>query len=272
MSLSGFGEQLFGWAARKTSYCSSMWRGDYPDWESALAVCRPISFTGQLSAYKKAFLAVRAGSARYERDSILKQEPLWDWPLLTALAEARADGTRCLRVLDVGGGLASVFYQHRDWLERFDTVRWNVVEVPEVVASGRALVTDPRVRFHESIHAALAEGVPDVTVAAGILPMVPDPRALLVALANTGARRVFIDRIPVVAGTGRDIVTRQIVPRSIYESESPFWFFDAVSLHRRLASHFRILGESTSACDSPVWVGGRKNRWMGYLLEPAATP
>lgn len=177
-----------------------MWTGDYPDWESARADCRPTPIADQVSAYERAFLAVRAGRARYERDGILKHDLLLDWPLLTAFTEAREGGKRRLVVLDVGGALASTFWQHRPWLESFHEVRWNVVERPEIVAAGRRLIDDPRVRFFDSIPAALTEGPPDVAIGAGLLPTVADPFGMAEQIAATGARRVFLDRISVMTG------------------------------------------------------------------------
>lgn len=114
---------------------------------------------------------------------------------------------------------ASVFWQHLPWLESFDEVCWNVVERPEIVAAGRRRIDDPRVRFFDSIPAAIAEGAPDLAIGAGLLPLVPDPFGLTEQIAATGARLVFLDRIAVVDAIGRDACTRQVVPPWIYESD-----------------------------------------------------
>ncbi len=262
------GQVARDWLARGLRLHSSMWSGDYPDWAAAQAACRPIPIDSRRAAYEAAIAAVERGEAAYERDGLPQSAPRWDWPLLTALAELRASGCRRLTVLDVGGGLASSFRQHRDWLAPFDTVRWQVVEMPAITASGRQLVTDPRVEFHDSIAAARADdGPPDLVLASGLGPLVPDPAAMIAELADTGAGWVFLDRIPVLDGLGRDLLTRQVVHPSIYRSESPFWFFDPERLNARLAARFRIAGEWTSACDRPVWVHGRRCRWLGFLLR-----
>lgn len=268
MSLSHLGERLFGWIAGRIRYSSSLKTGDYADWEAARNACRSVPLAAQVSAHERAYREVREGRARYERDSLLKIDRCWDWPLLTALAEARADGVRRATVLDIGGGLASVFHEHRDWLEPFDEVRWHIVERPEVISAGQRLVDDPRVRFFDSIPAAMADGRPDVVIGSGLLGLVPDPYGLLAAIAGTNARRVFLDRIPLLDGLDRDLITRQVVPRSIYESESPFWFFDATGFRRAIEARFSILGEWTGPCDRQVWVRGRRCHWSGFLLAP----
>lgn len=86
---------------------------------------------------------------------------------------------------------------------------------PAIIPTGRRLVDDPRVRFFDSIPEALSAGHPDLAFGVGLLPMVPDPFGMADQIAASGARRVFLDRIPVIDGAGRDLCTRQIVPHSI---------------------------------------------------------
>lgn len=245
-----------------------MWSGNYPDWETAVRSCRTISLEGQRRAYERALAEVLAGHALFERDSLLQHRPLTCWPLMLALRDLEACGISPPTVLDYGGGLGSVYFQHRDWWSADRPVTWNVVELPEVAASGQRLIQDPQLNFFDSLEETVQQQPPDLIVAAGVISMVPDPVALLDMFASLGARWVFLDRIPITHRQGQNLITRQVVPRWIYESESPFWFFDESWWLHALASRFEIVGQSLSDCDDPVWVEGCLYQWRGYLLRP----
>lgn len=254
--------------ARLVRYNSSMWSGTYPDWESAARACRHISVAGQTRAYQHALNEVLAGRALFERDSLLQHQPVTCWPLMFALRDLQSHGVAHPTVLDVGGGLGSVFFQHRTWWTTTAPITWNVVELPEIASLGRRLVDDPQLRFFDSLEDAVRDRPPDLVIASGILPMVSDPFALLASLASIKARWTFIDRTPVASHGEGHRITRQIVPSNVYDSESPFWFFEQSRLIQQLTSHFEIAGESTGDFDDPVWVEGHFYRWRGYLLRP----
>ncbi len=257
-------------AARILRLNSSMWSGDYPDWASAVAACRTSAPGPMCEAYARAHRALATGAAHHERDGILSTEPRPEWPLLTALASLAQASRRPRTVLDFGGGFGAGFFQNRTWLHRFGQIQWAVVEIPEVARAARAVVNDPDVRFFESIQEAIdAFGPPDIVVAAGVLPYVPDPIHLLDEFAALRAPWTLIERVAMLRGVPRHRLTRQAVPEIIYRMESPFWFFAHEILNREIASRFHIAGTSVSACDDPGWIGGQRFEWAGFVLEPA---
>jgi putative methyltransferase (TIGR04325 family) len=258
--------------ARLIRYNSSMWSGSYPDWETAALSCRTTTLEGQLCAYERALTAVLDGQALFERDSLLQHRPVTCWPLMLALRDLQACGTFRPIVLDYGGGLGSVYFQHRAWWSASRPVTWNVVELPQVAAIGRRLVQDPQLNFFDSLEKAVQHQPPDLIVAAGILPMVARPEALLDTLASLGARWLYLDRIPVSHRNGKTLIARQVVPSNVYESESPFWFFDECKWLKQLSSRFVLVGQSLSDWDDPVWVQGYHYQWRGYLLRPLISP
>jgi len=258
--------------ARLVGYNSSMWSGNYPDWNAAQRACCHSLLEGQRRAYEQALTEVLEGRALFERDSLLQHHPVTCWPLLFALRDLQAQGTTTPTVLDFGGGLGSVYFQHRAWWGPNNPIRWNVVELPEIAAVGRRRIDDRQLRFFDSLAEATRDHPPDLILAVGVLPMVPDPDALLVDLASLNARWTHVDRCPVTTQRNHNLITRQVVPRSIYESESPFWFFSHDRLVQQLTTHFEIAGKSTSDFDDPVWVEGCHYEWNGYLLRPRTTP
>jgi putative methyltransferase (TIGR04325 family) len=215
--------------------------------------------------------AVLNGEALFERDSILHHRPIACWPLLFALRDLQSRGRSVPSVIDLGGGLGSLYFQHRSWWTATHPVDWNVVELPEIAADGRRLIQEPGLRFFDSLEDAVHEHPPDLVVVASLLAMVPNPEAMMDSLGVLDCRWVFIDRVPVTDRKGRHLIARQVVPSAIYESESPFWFFDESKLRQLLSVHFVIEGQSTSDCDDPAWVEGHLYQWRGYLLRHRRT-
>ena len=74
-----------------------------------------------------------AGRALFERDSLLEHRPITCWPLMFALRDVQSHGVAHPTVLDFGGGLGSVFFQHRSWWTTTAPITWNVVELWRVV-------------------------------------------------------------------------------------------------------------------------------------------
>ena len=251
--------------ARLVGYNSSMWSGCYADWNAASRACNDIPIESQRLAYERALLEVLEGRALYERDSLLKHEPVCCRPLLDVILSFYNQGIACPTVLDFGGGLGSVYFQHKRWFTADKPISWNVVERPEIAATGRRLVKDSRLSFFDSLDTAV-QRPPDIVVANCILPMVPEPETLLASFAALSPRWFFIGRMPVANRGGHNLISRQIVPRFIYDSESPFWFFDESACVRMLSSNFQIVNQSISDCDDPVWVEGYRYQWHNYLL------
>ena len=114
------------------------YRGDYPDWAAASRASRGYDAPEILERVARAARAARDGRAAYERDGVEFAEPACNWPVLACLfgAAARAGGR--LSVVDFGGSLGSLYFQHRSLLRGLASLRWSVVEQPAFVTLGRS--------------------------------------------------------------------------------------------------------------------------------------
>ena len=110
-----------------------------------------------------------------------------------------------------------------------------------VAAGQREFATGP-LRFYETIDGCCAAERPGVALLSSVLPYLEDPHALVQDIARRDFRHVIIDRTGFV-GRGRDRLTVQRVPASIYEASYPCWFFDREKLLRPFAADWRIVAE-----------------------------
>lgn len=251
------------WLRRR--WYGAIFSGDFPSWAAARAASggydAEVIFARTIAAAR----AVRDGRAAWERDTVLFHEPAAHAPLLEALrAVANANGGR-LSVLDFGGSLGSTWWQHRAWLGEFAEVRWSVVEQPRLVAIGQAEFARGPLRFYETIEACCAAERPEIVLLSGVLPYLEEPHALVREIAGRDFQRVIIDRTGFVT-RGRDRLTVQRVPASIYEASYPCRFFDREKLLAPSARGWRIAAEWPTFDQADIAA-----EYRGLMLEKTGT-
>ena len=214
--------------------------GDYRSWDEAMAASTGYDSEIILEKTRLALLAVKNGEAAYERDSVLFDEVEYVWPLLAGLmwVAARCGGT--LNVLDFGGSLGSTYSQNRAFLSALPEVRWNIVEQPQHVKTGKEWFEDDHLRFYPDISGCLAETTPNVVLLSGVLQYLERPRAILNQVLALPCGHVIIDRTPFWAGPS-DRLCVQTVPPSIYPASYPSWIFSRQRFRSRLHDDWRLI-------------------------------
>lgn len=251
--------RLRRWARRLLR--PALYRGDFATWAEARRASRGYADPALIERVVASARAVRDGRAAWERDTVLFQAPEANGPLLQALRRAAAAHGGNLHLVDFGGALGSTWWQHRPWLSDLASVRWSVVEQPAIVEVGRREFTQPPLRFFASLEECCAAETPHVVLLSSVLPYVEDPRGLLAELGARPFDTLIIDRTGFVE-RGRDRLTVQQVPPSIYEASYPCWFLDRGSLQRSLAAEWRLVEEWVNADDVDIDAEHR-----GLMLE-----
>lgn len=172
--------------------------GNYPDWESARLASRGYDAPEILESVAKAARLVRDGKMAYERDGVAFAEPAFVWPVLACVlgAAARADGQ--VAVVDFGGSLGSLYFQHRSLFRGLSKVRWTVVEQPAFVELGRREFTNDELRFASSITEAVSAMSPTVVLFSGVLAWVSEPDSFITEALATKVENIVIARTPIV--------------------------------------------------------------------------
>lgn len=256
---------------RFSRYNSSMWSGDYPDWASAMRRCTGYQADDILDRCRAALHEVQAGHAAYERDSLLFNDDRYCWELMTVAYQTAARHQGRLSVLDFGGALGSLYFQHRKWLDDIASVDWHVVEQPHFVDCGRRDVKDGRLRFFYDITESAAVSPPNLLLLSGVVQALEAPSAWIEKFNRLDVPHIVLDRIPIVEGTPRDVLTVQKVEPHIYRASYPSWFFHEARLLAAF-TNYRSIAAFQSQYDWNQWVGGRRCTWRGYVLERVKRP
>jgi putative methyltransferase (TIGR04325 family) len=220
--------------------------GDYSSWAEAERASVGYDSPIILERTFASLLKIKRGEAAYERDSVLFDTPQYTFPVLVALLRAALAGHGRLSVADVGGSLGSSYFQCRDLLRAADLVEWSVIEQPAYVRRGREHFEDLELRFYDTVEECLAQRQPGVLLLSGVLQYLADPYDSLQRLLAHQLPHVIIDRTAFLA-SGRDRLTVQSVPDSIYPASYPAWFLS----ERRVLDGLRAGGYSV-AYDFPA--------------------
>jgi putative methyltransferase (TIGR04325 family) len=198
--------------------------GDYANWTEARQHSSGYDATVILQKTRDSLLRVKRGEAAFERDSVTFETIEYNWPVLAGLMYSAALSASNLNVVDFGGSLGSVYFQHRDFLNGLSSVKWNVVEQPHYVDAGRKDFQDQQLKFYRSIDECLIENRPNVGLLSSVLQYVEDPFNVLRDIAATSINTLIIDRTP-FSHEDRDRLCVQTVPAEIYLASYPSWIF-----------------------------------------------
>jgi len=243
--------------------------GDYPSWEAACRECSGYDSEDIAERVLQTTLAVLRGEFAWERDSVGFREAGCSWPLLSCLLRCAALNGGTLRVIDFGGALGSVFFQHRKLLQGLSLLDWRIVEQPCFVVRGRSSVCcHPLAReltFHETLEQAMQAGVPDVLLLSSVLQYLQDPLQSLTEMLALGIPHVVLDRTAVLRGAEPSLLSVQRVPASIYRASYPAWFLSEKQLMKICTGSYSLTAEWTNDDDytTPRGLGG----FIGFCTE-----
>ncbi len=250
------------WAAQHSRYSTRFHQVD--SWDQAIEGSVGYSDPEITMRVDSATRTILAGNAAFERDGFIFTEPDIRWPVLAGLLGAHArDGY--LRVVDFGGALGSVYWQHRANLAGLN-VAWAVVEQESFVNCGRDLPTN-EVSFLTDLDLAMSTISPNVILFSSVLQYIADPFALLSKVIQETQATIIIDRTP-ISTSPTNIPVIQRVPAHIYTGSYPAWIISQPELDSRLAlrgSPFVFDGiEPSTRTDKGLLVN-----WQGRLAIPA---
>jgi putative methyltransferase (TIGR04325 family) len=211
----------------------SGWFGDYTFWQAAEKDCDGYNSAAISARVVEATRQVRDGKAAFERDSVLFFEEELDKSLLNILGKIRAKPSENpLIVLDFGGALGSTYWQHRRVFEAWN-LKWIVVEQAHFVEIGQKEFENDQLKFAFSIEDACEKETPYIVLFNSVLHYLETPYAFFEAVERHSIPSVFIGKTPTFEGK-KDQITRQIVPKKIYEASYPSWVFSIDTLTNQL--------------------------------------
>lgn len=203
--------------------------GKYSTWEEALSVADGYDAEAIYEKTCKAALEVKNGNAKYERDSCLFYDEEKYYELLY-LVERVINETGKAQILDFGGGLGSMYFQHIDYFKVRNNISWTVVEQSDFVTFGRENLENEQLHFKDKI-----DDVKDFNLAilGSVLQYIENYQDYLDSIFAVNPKYIFIDRTPMSSATW---ITVEKVHKPIYEASYPLHVFDN--------NQFRVLFEN----------------------------
>lgn len=220
------------------------WKGDFSSWSEASRLCSGYSQDDILEKVSQATLRVASGEVPYERDSVLFDEVTYSWALTSALLNTYVK-KGFLDVVDFGGSLGSSYFQNKRFLKDLKHVTWSVVEQENFVSEGRRKFQSDILTFHNSLAEVFANKKTDFVLLSSVLQYLENPYAILREIISFKPEVIFLDRLSVV-DAGRDIITLQQVPPSIYTASYPCRFFHEENIVNILSADYELFSRFPS--------------------------
>lgn len=242
--------------------------GDYDSWLSALSDATPTTPAERIAATESTaqlMRRVRDGEIAYARDGVALDRLELPWALLAFLSVAALESSGRLSLVDIGGSLGVTYFQTRRFLAPFATRRWAIVDLPEVVACGRASFASDELSFHDSIAEARAASGARVALLSGVLQYVPEVDALLAEVARQKFDWILVDRTPLLDAP-RSRITLQAVASVTGEISWPCRLLTRPALLAPFAASHDLVAEFPSFCDADETIDGAPLRHRGFAL------
>lgn len=235
--------------------------GNYASWAEAKKHASGYDGDAIFQRVREAALKVKRGEAVFERDSVCFYKEDYRWPALACLLTIAAERGGKLNVLDFGGALGSFYFQHRKFFNRLKSIRWSVIEQAHFVECGKNELQNEELKFYANIDECLANEKVDVVFLSSVLQYLEKPESMLIAVSNTKADYILIDRTPFIENSNNRL-TVQSVPESIYKASYPAWFFSSNKFDELIIKIGYRLIEGFDG-DDDVGIG----KFKGYFLE-----
>ncbi|WP_345796629.1 methyltransferase, TIGR04325 family [Castellaniella sp. MT123] len=237
----------------------------FKDWTDAAKRATGYDAQAILNKVVDAALQVKDGEVAFERDTVtFKQREvvyqLFAWLMYAASREG------ALRVMDFGGALGSLYYQHRFLFDRLNDLRWGVVEQSHFVHAGRKDFEDHALYFFETTQECADEIRPNFLLLSSVIQYLESPYQVLAELLDRGVPYVLVDRTMARRGMAEEIAV-QHVPPSIYDASYPLWLLDANKLESCFADHgYQVFDNFDPFPGSYFGPAGGRAPYQGWFL------
>ncbi len=205
----------------------------------------------------------------HERDSVLLEKPPYSFPVLAGLLLAAIGQRDNLSVLDFGGSLGSTYHLYRPLLSDLASIRWSVVEQASFVACGRAEFESAELRFYYTVEECLQHEQPSVVLISSTLQYLEDPHSVLAKILAHNFEYIILDRVSFTPGE-QDLLTVQVVPKTIYSASYPAWIFSRARLLGALEARYSQLAEFDCPERTIGW-GRLRAEYKGFLYRAPRT-
>ncbi len=241
--------------------------GNYKSWEEALKHSAGYDTDVILEKVKNSALKVKRGFAFFERDSVAFGKPEYVWPVLAILLWVASQKNNSLNVVDFGGSLGSIYFQHKKFLSGMNELKWSVVEQENFVRCGKENFEDDVLKFFDTMESCARNPRADVCLLSSVLPYLKEPYEVLKEILSYEPSHIVLDRTAFWQESDRDDrITVQKVPAKIYDASYPAWFFNEKKFLDFFSQKYEFVAEF-KAPEGTIELDGATAIYKGFLFK-----
>jgi putative methyltransferase (TIGR04325 family) len=242
------------------------WSGKYSSWTQAQKECSGYDQENIFERVKAATLQVKAGKAVFERDSILFYKPEYNADFLKTLDLIAADNNNSLSIVDFGGSLGSVYHQYKSQLEKFEKVRWCIVEQAHFVEFGKRELETAQLKFCHTIKDCLRDQPANAILLSSVISYLENPYETLKRILENDFEYVIIDKT-IFTNYKSDLLTKQVVPEAIYQASYPCWVLNLDKLVTFMSGHYKLQMAFDPYQNDEVLIDGKKAFFRALVFK-----
>lgn len=217
------------------------WKNIYRTWDEAASQSKGYNDPEILRKVSEAVIKVKKGEAAYERDGVLFDEYEYNWPLLTYILSKAGEQNGKVHIVDFGGSLGSVYFQHIHFFSKLESLKWSIVEQPHYVREGNTHFADGKLHFYETIANAVADrGNIDIIIFSASIQYIKQQREILDDVIRLNIPFVMLERLSVTDNPSGGFIANQYVKSDIVVSSYPIYFYTIAELDGILKSYNRV--------------------------------
>jgi putative methyltransferase (TIGR04325 family) len=213
------------------------WCGNYKTWAKAVSLTTGYdkeNILEKVRIFHKNLKNSRLGNIGEDDFRYAGQ---YAWEVCAILLWIANQNKACLNVLDFGGSLGTLYYQHKPFFDALK-VRWNVVEQPHYVNVGKAEFEDESLKFFFSAENCIQEmkTLVQCVLFGSVLQYLEKPYEILADVFKYKIQYIFITRTGFLPNS-LDRITIQKVPKNYYDASYPCWIFEEQKFINFFAQH-----------------------------------
>lgn len=240
------------------NFNSNKWVGRFDSWDSALKESIGYDdnkiFEKVLNSSKK----VIEREAIYERDSILFYEKNYNFNFLTSCMLLR--NKKSINILDFGGSFGSLYFQHKEVLEKFFKIKWSIVEQKKFVDAGKKIFESDVLKFYESIESCTSKNKIDLVILSSVLQYLPNYKDIINKIIKSNCKVIYIDRTPVTHE--ESFICIQKVNPKIYAATYPCHIFNETELLEKFNTKYDVI----ISFENNDYINLNNSKFKGYIL------
>ncbi len=195
--------------------------GLFDKWSDALNSSKSYQdekiFNKVINAYKE----LNSGKGAYEKDGKLFFKQEFSIPLISIFNDV-ASYSREIKVLDFGGSLGTLFFQHSEYFKNKKLeVNWSIVEQKHYVDYGKQNNNHSNLDFFYDVKEASRANKPNIIVVASALQYIENYPKTISEIIDLGADFIFLDKTPMYDGDN-DFISVQNIPKHVYGKKTSY--------------------------------------------------